>query len=245
MGLIQTATQVDVAGSGTTSPSIVLTSAVAGNTILAFASFYHTGTTWTYTNTTDGGNTFSSVQASAKKAADTDRSRAIASVAFNITGGSRTVAFNLSGVSGTYYVLGCLEWSALNSVDVSAATSNIDTTTLDISAGTITTTNAGDVLIGVASLNTSDATSNFVSPTSWTNSYRQNDSNTYIGMDAGYWVPGSIQTTYTAQWAHDNAAGDAGGGVVVALKPAAGGAAARVPQSRPFPYKPGSPRGLR
>jgi hypothetical protein len=220
MGLIQAATQVNVAASATTAPSIVLTSAVAGNTIIALASIWHIGITWTYTNTTDGGNTFSSVQASAKKASDSDRSRAIASVAFNITGGSRTVAFNLSGVSSTYYVLGCLEWSALNSVDVSAATSDIDTTATDISAGTITTTDAGDVLIGVASLNTSDATSNFASPTSWTNSYRQNDGSTYIGMDAGYWVPGSIQTTYTAQWAHDNTATDRGGGVVVALKPA-------------------------
>ena len=225
MGLIQTATQVNVAASGTTAPSIVLTSAVAGNTILAFASIWHGGTVWTYTNTTDGGNTFTSLAATATKPA-TDQSRAIGSVAFNITGGSRTVAFNLSSVTSVYYVLGCLEWSAMDSVDVSAATSNIDTTTLDISAGTITTTNAGDVLIGVASLNTGDATINFASPTSWTNSYRQNDSSTYIGMDAGYWVPGSIQTTYTAQWAHDNTAGNWGGGVVMALKPSAGGPSA-------------------
>jgi hypothetical protein len=222
MGLIQTATQVNVAASGTTAPSIVLTSAVAGNTILAFASIWEGSTTWTYTNTTDGGNTFTSLAATATKPA-VEQTRAIASVAFNITGGSRTVAFNLSGVTSVYYVLGCLEWSALASVDVSAATSDIDTTTLDISAGTITTTDAGDVLIGVAALDSFDATINFASPTSWTNSYRQNDSSVYIGMDAGYWVPGSIKTTYTAQWAHDNNAGDWGGGVVMALKPAAGG----------------------
>jgi len=224
MGLIQTATQVNVAASGTTAPSIVLTSAVAGNTILAFASIWHGGLAWTYTNTTDGGNTFTSLAATATNPG-TDQSRAIGSVAFNITGGSRTVAFNLSGVTSLYYVLGCLEWSALASVDVSAATSNIDTTTLDISAGPITTTDAGDVLIGVATLDTGDTTINFASPTSWTNSYRH-DSNIYIGMDAGYWVPGSIQTTYTAQWAHDNTAGNWGGGVVIALKPSAGGPSA-------------------
>jgi len=245
MGLIQTATQVNVAGSGTTAPSIVLTSAVAGNTILAFASFWHTGITWTYTNTTDGGNTFTSLAATATNPG-TDQTRGVVSVAFNITGGSRTVAFNLSGVTDLYYVLGCLEWSALASVDVSAATSNIDMTSLDSSAGPITTTDAGDVLIGVATQDSGSAGLTLASPTSWTNSYRQNDSATYVGMDAGYWVPGSIKTTYTAQWAHINTAGEWCGGVVMALKPAAGGAAAaRVPQSRPFPYKPGSPPGLR
>ena len=227
MGLIQTATQVNVASSGTTAPSIVLTSAVAGNTILAFASIWHGGLAWTYTNTTDGGNTFTSLAATATNPG-TDQSRAIGSVAFNITGGSRTVAFNLSGVSSTFYVLGCLEWSALASVDVSAATSNIDMTSLDISAGPITTTDAGDVLIGVATQNTGDANINYASPTSWTNSYRQNDSATYVGMDAGYWVPGSIQTTYTAQWTNDNTAGEWGGGVVMALKPAAGATQAQI-----------------
>jgi hypothetical protein len=110
-----------------------------------------------------------------------------------------------------------------------AFTSNDDIDTsgaTDVSAGPITTTDAGDLILGSASDSSSDATLNFASPTSWTNKYRQNDSNTFIGHDSGYWLPAAIQTTYTAQWSHDNNASDESCGAIVALKPASIGSGA-------------------
>lgn len=224
IALVTTATQVSVAGSSTTAPSITI-SATNGNAITGLASIWDNNATWTLTNTTDGGNSFTTRQGSASGS-----SRSIAAVAWavNITGGSRTVAFNLAGSSaGTRsYELGCLEFSGVKTSaaeDAQDANAEINAGTTDASAGPITTTDAGDLLIGAATDNSGDLTLNFASPTSWTNKYRQNDSNGTIGFDAGYWLPGATQTTYTAQWAHDNTAGDVAAGVVVALLAAVGG----------------------
>jgi hypothetical protein len=156
-------------------------------------------------------------------------SRGIVAHAVNITGGSRTVAFNMAGTSGgsnRYYTLGLMEFSGVatsSAEDTWDVNSEIDTSGTDVSGGPITTTDAGDLLVGVASITGLDTAITFGSPASWTNKYRQNNSANPTGMDAGYWLPGSIQTTYTAQWSHDNSAGEKGAGVVVALKAAGGG----------------------
>jgi hypothetical protein len=154
----------------------------------------------------------------------------VVAYAVNVTGGNRTIAVNLSGTSAgfnRYYSMGAMEFSGVaTSAAEDTFDSNNDINTAggtDISAGPITTTDAGDVLIGTAADTSTSTNLNFGSPTSWTNVYRQNDSSTYMGFDSGYWIPGSIQTTYTAQWSHDNNALDEGSGTIVALKPAAGG----------------------
>jgi hypothetical protein len=161
----------------------------------------------------------------------------------DITGGDRTVAFNLAGTSGAgnrYYVLGCLEFSGVaiaSTEDTFDSNDEIDTSgAVDTSAGPITTTATTDVIVGAAINNTNDATLNFASPTSWTNSYRQNASNSFIGHDSGYWLPGSIQTTYTAQWSHDNNASAVGGGIVVALKAAGSVGVSLRPLGGTLPY---------
>ena len=230
MALIQSATQVDVAGSSTTAPSIIINGVVGGNAIVGFASIYDGNTTWTLTDTTDGGNTFVTRQGKATHTPAGSAQRAVVAVAVNVTGGNRTVAFNLAGTLGganRYYSLGCQEWSGVatsSPEDTFDVNEEIDTSgAVDISAGPITTTDIGDVLVGATTLISSDPTANFASPASWSNSYRQNDCGAFVGFDAGYWLPGSIQTTYTAQWAHDNNTDDKGAGVVVALKPAASG----------------------
>ena len=240
IALVQTATQVDVAASSTTAPSIVITGTVGGNAITALASIWDNNTTWTLTNTTDGANTFTTRPAIATGGA---RGRGVVSWAVDITGGDRTVAFNLAGTSGAgnrYYVLGCLEFSGVaiaSTEDTFDSNDEIDTSgAVDTSAGPITTTATTDVIVGAAINNTNDATLNFASPTSWTNSYRQNASNSFIGHDSGYWLSGSIQTTYTAQWSHDNNASAVGGGIVVALKAAGSVGVSLRPLGGTLPY---------
>jgi hypothetical protein len=242
IAFVQAATQVDVSGSSTTAPTIAIT-ATGGNAILPVAHIGDFGgTTLSLTNITDGGNTYT-----ARTAQHTDafeRTIAIAGFAVNVTGGARTVTFNLANTSGganRYYVLGCLEYSGIDTAapqDATASTSDINTGGgTDCSAGTITTTDAGDLIYGTAGIGGSgDTNINWGSPTSWTNRYRQNDASTYFGMDSGTWLPGSTQTTYTAQWSHDNTSGEEGCAVVVALKPASGGGGGRTTRNtRAFP----------
>lgn len=255
IALVQTATQVNVAASSSTTPSITITGTTGGNALTAFCVVYDGNTTFTLTSVTDGGNTWVSRQGNATR--PTDKVITSVAVAVDITGGDRTVAFNLSGTSGgsnRYYVLGCLEWSGVktsSAEDTFDINEEIDTSgATDVSAGPITTTDAADVLVGLAGFHSVDTNLNLGSPTSWTNSYRQNDGNSYAGMDAGYWLPGAIQTTYTAQWSHDNNVNDLGVGVVVALLadatapagPAFGGHIKRKGQIRPRPFAPGIAR---
>lgn len=227
MQLVQSATQVDVAGSSTTTPSVTLTGVTAGNHLILVGQVSDAAsTTVTIADTTDGTNTYTTRTGVATDASQ--RTYAIVACAKVASSGSYTVAVNLAGVSGgpnVYYSLGLMEWSGLQATtpeDTWDANNDIDSTgAVDASAGPITTTDAGDLLIGAAALNANDVNANFASPASWTTAYRQNDAATYYGMDSGYWLPGSIQTGYTAQWSHDNGAFYESAGVVVALKPAA------------------------
>jgi hypothetical protein len=226
IALVQSATQVDVAASSTTAPSITINSVAGGNALVAVGSIWDNNTTWTLDSVTDGGNTFTVRSGTGTRGAQ-DRFRSVVAHSVNVTGGNRTVAFNLGGTQAgafRYYVLGCQEWSgvALSSAeDTFDVNQEIDTSgSTDVSSGPITTTEAADLLVGCAGLDSADTACNFGSPASWTNSYRQDNSSSFVGLDAGYWLPGSVQTTYTAQWSHDNNASDFGAGVVVALKAA-------------------------
>jgi len=240
VALVQTATQVDVAASSTTAPSIVISGTAGGNALTAFASIWDANTTWTLDSTTDGGNTFVTRQGSATDVPGGAMQHGAVAFSVNITGGDRTVAFNLSGNAAganRYYTLGCQEWSGVEPVtpeDTFDVNEEIDTSgATDTSAGPITTTDAADLIVGCASvISATDANLTLGSPASWVNSYRQNSGSTIVGMDAGYWLPGSIQTTYTAQWSHDNNANDRGAGIVVALKPAGTAPGVNAPTQR-------------
>lgn len=227
IALVQSATQVNTAGFGSGNPSITISGTTGGNALVAFASIIDdTGTTFTITSVTDGANSFTVREGTAADASR--RVRTATAYAVNITGGDRTISFNLSGASNTYFVLGCLEFSGVKTSspeDTFDANDNIDTSGgTDASAGPINTADAGDLLAGsVGIVNIGDSNFNFASPASWTNSYRQNDASSFTAMDAGYWLPGSTQASYTALWSHDNNANDESGAVVVALLPEGGG----------------------
>lgn len=229
--LVQSATIVTVAASSTTAPSITITGATGSNALVAFGAIFDNNTTWSISSVTDGGNTFVSREATAVNGT-TNKNIGSVAVALNITGGSRTVAFNLAGTSGAggrYYNLGCQEFSGVATSAAEDAwdpNSNINTAAADATAGPITTTETGDLIVGLATGNVLDNAMNYGSPASWANSYRQNLAFDTCGMDAGYWIPGSIQTNYSPAWTHDNAAGDIHGAVVVALKAAATGGTA-------------------
>src|SRR4051812_16672893 len=113
IALVTTATQVNVAASSTTAPSIAIT-VTGGNAMTAFGSIYDSNTTWTLDTVTDGGNAFTLRQGDTGSASGL--SKAAVAHAVNVAGGARTVAFNLGGSAAganRYYVLGCLEWSGV------------------------------------------------------------------------------------------------------------------------------------
>jgi hypothetical protein len=233
IALVQQATQVNVAASSTTAPSITLAGVTAGNCLVLVANLYDADPDWTISSIADGGDTFTQYVASGLFNS-TDLSRAIVAVAPNIaSSGSKTVTVTMAGTSAganRYYVFGLYEFSGVHlttPVDDSATNSNINIgTTTDVSAGGsgFTTTDAGDMIVGLGYPVSDDATLNLGSPASWTNRYRQNDSLNFTGLDSGTWLPGSIQTNYTAQWSHDNTAGEEGCAVVIALLPSAAAA---------------------
>ena len=117
------------------------------------------------------------------------------------------------------------------------------TSTSTPSGAPVTTTNADDALWGI--VYTDSGTSNAITATgAWTLS--ENPAAVSNQCVAAEWQ--IVSSTGTRSPAFSLAGGAATGALCqIALKAAdAGGAtAARVPQSRPFPYKPGSPPGLR
>jgi hypothetical protein len=221
--LVQTATGVSAAAQATTAPSITITGTTVGNTLTCFASIYDADLDFTLTDTTDGANTFTSFVGENHRTGP-NASLAIIAVAPIGTGGDRTVAFNLSSTSvgsNRYYELGCLEWQGSFTIDTSALTHDFSTTTADVNVGPITPSGVA-LIVGIASASTSDTTFNWGSPGPWTTSYRQNDSNTTVGIDAGYWDPGIAVTAYTPQWAHDNISAEASAALVALIPTSAG-----------------------
>ena len=238
IAFVQAATQVNIAASSATALTITLSGVAAGNCLVLFGSIFDGNTTWTISSVTDGGDAFTTYQATAAATGSSgNRSRAVVSVAPNVAGGNVTVSVNLAGTSGAagrYYVLGLCEFSgvALSAPeDVSATSSeiNIGTTTDCSAGGTGFTTVATSLIVGTANPASTDTTMNLASPASWTNRYRQNDSFQFNGHDSGSWLPGAAQTNYTSQWAHDNTAGEFGAAVAVALKEAVSSAQQGLP----------------
>jgi hypothetical protein len=253
IAIAQSATQIDISASSSTAPSITLTGVTAGNALVMVAAIFDAASnTLAISSVTDGADSFTARTGTATTA-NPDRGVGLVGHAVNVSAGSKTVAANLSGTSGgaaRYYALGLLELSGVATSaaeDDFAANSEINITSLDISAGGagFTTTDPGSIIIGTAATNSADDTLNFASPASWTNRYRQNQGLTVTGFDSGTWLPGSIQTDYTAQWAHDNTASSATGcGIVVALKPGSGQAATVTPFVAPGAHPALSDPGL-
>jgi hypothetical protein len=239
IALAQSITQVQVDGSSATSFNLTINGTVGGNALVWVGAVYDSDGDYTITGITDSGNTWTVRNGVVSSAAD--RTYAAVGYAVNITGGNRTVTISLASTSAganRYLTYGCFEFSGVATStpeDTWDANDEVSIATNDLNAGPITTTDAGDLLVGaVAIFFTTSTNVNFASPTSWTNSYRENNPNAHASLDAGYWIPGSVKTTYTAQWVHDNEASREGCGVVVALKPAAGGANPKGPLSNPF-----------
>ena len=223
--LVQTATIVQVDASAATSFNLSMTGTAGGNALTTLWAIFDNNATWTISGVDDSGNSWTTREGTGTRAT---RVKGVVSWAVGITGGDRTITISLAGTSGgalRYLNYGGLEWSGIKT---SAAeddwddNSEVDMAATDASAGPIDTTDAGDLIVGVAVVTNNDTTVNWGSPASWTNVYRQNDNSNHQGIDAGYWLPGSIQTSYTAQWSHDNASSHDCAGVVVALLPATG-----------------------
>ena len=230
VALVQAVTVVQVDASSATSFNISVPSAGSGNALTFVSGFWDNNTTWTISGTDDSGNSWTTIPAYCTVGA----SKAASAVAYatGITGGTRTVTVSLSGTASgpkRYLTYGCLEFSGVKSStaeDVQAVSDDFDITSNDVNAGPVTTTDAGDVFIGAVSSRANDTNMAYGSPASWTNSYRENDNTNHASVDAGYWIPGGIQTTYTAQWSHSNFASECCA-AMVALLPAAAVSASR------------------
>lgn len=218
---VQSATVVEATASSA-NPSITITGTVGGNALCVECVMYSGNGTYTLGATTDGGNSFTT--RSGVATSGSNRIYAVAAHAENITGGSRTITVAFSGTAaGTnYWGIGVTEKSGVATTfaeDASNHRDDIDITAADITGGSITTTDAGDLIFGVAATLSTDSTHNWASPTSWTNRYRRDNGTTNQAFDGGDWLPGSIQTGYSPQWAHDNTTAILEGcGVVVALR---------------------------
>jgi len=223
ISLVQTATQVQVDATSLTSFNITINGTANSNVLTAFYSAYD-ALLFTVSSVSDGGNSWTTRTGTAS---GTDRTSGIISYASNITGGNRTVTIalgNTSPGSNRYITYGAQEWSGVatsSPEDTWDENSEIDITSSDVTAGPITTTEADDLLVGIATGNVT-VTMSYGSPTSWTNSYRENDGFSHASYDVSYWLPGATQTTYSPQWSHANQSSRKGTAVVVALKPISG-----------------------
>jgi hypothetical protein len=213
---------------GTTNPvDVTLTGVTAGSCLVLVGSIYNSSDSYTISGVSDGA---AYTVRSGTHTTFGIRQYSVVAYLLNASSGTHTASITLSGATAnqTYAVFGLAEFSGVatsSAEDTWDANDSISITASDISAGPITTTDAGALLIGTAEMIADSATSlAWASPTSWTNLYRQNDAYTSgTGHDSGYWLPGSTQSNYTAQWSHRNITDEQGSGVVVALLPATGG----------------------
>lgn len=222
---VQSATVAQGSGVSSTAPACnTLSSVAAGNCIIVVGTVGDFGGTGlTITSVTDGTNTYT-----VRTSVSTDgaqRVYAIVAYAVDVSAGNFTPQVNLgntSGGSNRYFTLGAMEWSGVaisTPEDTWDAADDFEVSGADVAAGPITTGYAGALIVGACAMAMGSANLAFASPTSWTNRYRENDSNTYYGHDSGTWLPGTVQTSYSPAWSHANASGE-GSAVVVSLKPA-------------------------
>lgn len=239
MAFVQKASHVTVdAASGTV--AITLTGVTAGNALVKTAAIYNNTLSWTISGVSDG-SAFT-VRSGVHTAGD-HRQYSMVAYRVNVGAGSHTVTTTISGGNPglTYAELDLSEFSGVDNAApevTSDANDDQSITSNDVNAGPVSSAAASDLFIGAAEVPADSTTSlAWSSPTSWTNIGRKNDGfSTGTGYDAAYWYPGSIQTTYTAQWAHRNISGSEGSAVVVVLKAAAGGGGSvSLPPRRPNP----------
>lgn len=225
MALVQKATLVTVdAASG--SVAITLTGVTAGNALVKLASIFNSNPNFTISGVSDG-SAFT-VRSGVQGPGSGYRQYSMCAYRVGVGAGSHTVTTTLGTFTGgaTYAELGLAEFSDVETVSPEVtwdANSGVSITSNDVNAGPVTSTSASDLFIGCADITANNTTSlAWSSPSGWTNLYRKNDGYTDgTGHDSAYWYPGSVQTSYTAQWAHRNISGHEASAVVVVLKTAA------------------------
>lgn len=216
MPLVQNATIVQVTGSTATTHNVTLNGVANGNALVGMASVYNESAGWTITSVADGGNTWVHRQCEAETSAIIARGSVPYSI--GVVGGNRTLTWTFSAAVGVYAGFGLAEFTPVAAEDTFGGNNEIDTSgATDGNAGPITTTDAGALLVGLCASRSTNSALAYASPTSWTNVYRQDNSSSNQGLDFGYWYPGAVQTSYTAQWSHANAAGEEACAVVIAL----------------------------
>lgn len=225
-GLRQAAAQVDQAAQTTTTASVTAPGTQAGSLLVATAVIWDSNETWSISGATQGGAALSIAIQSATLVGGGHRMQA--AVAFGTgTGSDATITFNLTGGTGganVAYVLGCYEltfspYSRSIALDQAVGISAVDTSGgTDISVGNVFARGSDTCIIALAGVNSTDSNLNFSSPTGMQNHYRQNDSNSFIGMDSAIMFVNDAFSGTTFQWAHDNNASDRAAAIVVSLR---------------------------
>ena len=228
VALVQSATQVNITASNTTAPTITRTGCTAGNHLVGILGLFDDATGWTLGTVTDGTTTHTVRSATAT--AGTWRVRACVSYGVISASGDKTLTWNLgstSAGSNRYGVLGLWEFSGLDNAALEIAwdgNDQVDTNTDDISAGPTSSlsSQSDGLVVGVGLVNEANSNLGFGSPSGFTSTYRQNDANTYLGVDGAYRLGAISAGTLTMQWSHGSIdSGSLGCGVVVVLKSAA------------------------
>jgi len=228
--------------SGLTVTTGGITTAASGSGIYLFCVF-DKFTSQVFSSVTDNkGNSANYVQVGAEIVSTDSSVMARVYYCPNATGGAgHTATLTVTGSNGSLDLY-IVEITTTNGagITIDQATQNTDNTT-PFTSSSITTTVANTMLMGGMSENASTSVTHTAG-----NSFAVIDEETTANAWSGAssWRLVSATGTYNTSW---TVTGTVSTSVqtIASFSEVAGGAAARVPQSRPFPYKPGSPPGLR
>jgi hypothetical protein len=219
-------------GVGSPIAANVFTGAVQNRLLVVQASIYTGGSgvtdSFAVSSVTDGTNSYT-VRSAIMGVDSSYKQREVIAWAVVAANGNYTPSIALANV-GPEALYALIQVSEFSGVDTAApevtyaATNHIDLTSNDITGGPITMGAASDLIVGCAGICADNSTSlAWVSPSSWTNISRQNDGyTTGTGHESDYWLPGSIQTSYSPQWGHRNFSNE-GASIVVVFKAASAG----------------------
>jgi len=231
--------------------NLTLNGVVSGNTLIAEqSSFRNTGTTTAIAVPTDTNGTFvGSIAGTGALCIGSIRASIVGVFyAVNAASGTHTLTFEANPSSNqTLSEFSGMATASVLDVSATAKTENSDITS-QVTGTTGTTAQNDELIIIALSLAAPDGSADvtFTDPVSgFTTLQKVPNDLTDIATFHAYKIVAATGTqAATFNWtAHETNMG--AHAAIAAFKGAAGGAAARAPRYRPFPYKPGSPRELR
>ena len=230
--------------------NLTLNGVAAGNALIALDSTYRNPTTGAAVGTpTDSGGTFTGGIGGAAALLHTSLWDVGIGIFYqaNAASGTHTVTYEASTVKQhTLTEFSGMATSGLLDVSATAKTNNGTVTSQATGTTGATAQNDELIIIGIAIAHDGGAANiGFTNPVSgFTTLKIISNTSADVGTLHAYKIVSASGTqSATFNWTDSEIGGEHA--AIAAFKGTAGGAAARAPRYRPFPYKPGSPRGLR